>query len=81
MAHEQLNADFTRKFMKPSSSRQVIRDLVKTLKRNGSVADEKHSKRLATTPETVQTIQDAITLSPTASAWSLKLHKPVYGVL
>lgn len=59
MAHEHVQADFTRKFRKPGPSRQVIRDLENKFKRTGSVVDDRHSGRLATTPKTMQIIQDS----------------------
>ncbi|KAJ4445023.1 hypothetical protein ANN_06822 [Periplaneta americana] len=53
--------NFERRFRKPGPSRQAIRDLVNKFQRTGNVADEERSGRPATTPQTVQAIQDAIT--------------------
>ncbi|KAJ4425735.1 hypothetical protein ANN_27931 [Periplaneta americana] len=61
---------------KPGPSRQAVRDLVNKFQRTGNVADEERLGRPATTPQTVQAIQDATTRSPTTSTRRLsrELH-------
>ena len=67
MTYEEVRKEFSRKFRKPGPTRLAIKTLVNKFKRTGSVHDEERPGRPAVTEETVQSIQDAITRSPTAS--------------
>ena len=67
LTYEQVREDFTRKFRKEGPSRQAIKDLVNKFKRTGSVLDEQRPGRPSSSQATVQSVNDAITRSPTAS--------------
>lgn len=67
MTYEQVRTDFARRFRKTGPTRLAIKTLVNKFQRTGSVADEERPGRPAITPDTVQSVQDAITRSPSAS--------------
>ena len=62
MAYEQMQADFAHKFREPGPTRLAIKNLVNKFQPTGSVADEERPGRPAVPPDTVQNVQDAITL-------------------
>ena len=62
LTYEQTRADVARKFREPGPTRLAIKNLVNKFQRTCSVADEERPGRPAVPPDTVQNVQDAITL-------------------
>lgn len=67
MTYKQVWEDLPRIVRRPVSTRLAINTLVNKLQRTGSFADEEGPGRPGITPDSLQSVQDAITCSPSAS--------------